>query len=494
MAAAAMRTALTRLGFSNAAAHQLVDEEGIDSPQVIQELTDDEIESLIKSVRQPGGTIPNPQAAIAGQPAVIPNRGIPISMMAGKMLKQCSYYLEYRKNAGLVSAAADITLDNVRSIATHMQTLANHEDPSSVPDGIINNKDWRKTFENLDEHIHAHRGSRGQSLLYLCRESKAAVAAPTAGWASKDQEMINRCAIYEDPTLDTPAFTDAAGMDNDKLFKILQACFKKSDAWIYAKDFIRSRNGRDAYLAIKNRYLGPNATNNQASAAEAKINTLDFAGNKRHWDFDKYVNCMTEQFNTLNYLQADGAHPGIDDASKVRKLLGGIKTKDLDPVKTQILASATLQHDYDRCVALFKDYITMNNLSFGNKSSSLHIAALGSDGKKGAGGKGQPKRKIQADDVQDRFYSKSEYNRFTPEAKEKLYQLRANRTNGRPAKKQKISALSTADLTDTVNAAVTTAISSLNIAGSNSQQQDQSTPRASNTNPALSRNNVRAPA
>ena len=50
----------------------------------------------------------------------------------------------------------------------------------------------------------------------------------------------------------------------------------------------------------------------------------------------------------------------IDNGSKVRYLLGGIKTKDLDPVKVQIMASPGLREDYEDCGNLYQDYITQH--------------------------------------------------------------------------------------------------------------------------------------
>ena len=37
--------------------------------------------------------------------------------------------------------------------------------------------------------------------------------------------------------------------------------------------------------------------------------------------------------------------------------MAGINTKVLDPVKTQIMASATLRNDFDACINLYKDFI-----------------------------------------------------------------------------------------------------------------------------------------
>ena len=38
-----------------------------------------------------------------------------------------------------------------------------------------------------------------------------------------------------------------------------------------------------------------------------------------------------------------------------------IKTKVLDPVKTQIMESATLRNDFDACVNIYKDFIEQSD-------------------------------------------------------------------------------------------------------------------------------------
>eukprot|EP00978_Attheya_sp_CCMP212_P030444 scaffold112006_cov46-Attheya_sp.AAC.1 len=68
---ASTRQLLVRMCFTNAAAAIITDEQGIDEMSEIKILTDSEIEGLCKVVRRPGGTIPNPNAAVAGQPATV---------------------------------------------------------------------------------------------------------------------------------------------------------------------------------------------------------------------------------------------------------------------------------------------------------------------------------------------------------------------------------------------------------------------------------------
>ena len=60
--------------------------------------------------------------------------------------------------------------------------------------------------------------------------------------------------------------------------------------------------------------------------------------------------------------------------------------------------------------------------------------------KKGDKSGARSNRMIDADEVEDRFYEFAEYNRFTPEAKTKLYNLRENnRERNRSNKKRKVS-------------------------------------------------------
>ena len=77
---AAMRQALIRLGFTQDAANAITQDQGIDSMEELKTLKDSEVKDLCDVVRKPGGTIPNPNAAVAGQPATIRDPGIKVSL------------------------------------------------------------------------------------------------------------------------------------------------------------------------------------------------------------------------------------------------------------------------------------------------------------------------------------------------------------------------------------------------------------------------------
>jgi hypothetical protein len=112
---AVMRTAFIRVGYSEAAALAIVEEQGIDSLEEIRLMSDDEIESRCKIVRRPGGTIPAAAGAAAGA-AAVQNPGVFVNQRAENHLKLTSFYLRHRVRISRAAVAADITLDNIRTV------------------------------------------------------------------------------------------------------------------------------------------------------------------------------------------------------------------------------------------------------------------------------------------------------------------------------------------------------------------------------------------
>ncbi len=79
----AMRTMLQRIGFSATASQVLVDKQGMDTLAEIEFLSDDEVKSLCRVIRRPGGTIPGPNP----DDAPVNNPGTPVNLRAENHLK-----------------------------------------------------------------------------------------------------------------------------------------------------------------------------------------------------------------------------------------------------------------------------------------------------------------------------------------------------------------------------------------------------------------------
>ena len=77
--------------------------------------------------------------------------------------------------------------------------------------------------------------------------------------------------------------------------------------------------------------------------------------------------------NNIPFLEGlkEYGYAGMDEGSKTRHLLAGIKTTGLESVRTKILCNAELRQDFAKCVVLFMDYI-MQPRSTRPKSSTFH--------------------------------------------------------------------------------------------------------------------------
>ena len=144
------------------------------------------------------------------------------------------------------------------------------------------------------------------------------------------------------------------------------------------------------------------------SRAEAKLKDTSYSGEKRRWNFEKYIKTHFDQHAILTRLVEYG-YSGIDDQSKVHHLMTGINTKVLDSVKTQIMASDTLQNEFDACVNLYKDFIEKSeDLGVQNANillfhSKKNVAPSGSGG---GGGSVTNKEKVVPDNtISDRYYT-----------------------------------------------------------------------------------------
>ena len=144
----ALRTALTRMGFTAAVATFMTDTQGMNDLEEFLLMDDEGVGTLCKAIRRPGGQIPNPAFAAAGPPAAAAAAGIPanisnpghvVSTQAETNLKLMCYFLRYRRSTSRNTDAAAITLAAVRSMKTHKDWESNHIDVGP-PD--INDKDW----------------------------------------------------------------------------------------------------------------------------------------------------------------------------------------------------------------------------------------------------------------------------------------------------------------------------------------------------------------
>jgi len=153
-----------------------------------------------------------------------------------------------------------------------------------------------------------------------------------------------------------------------------------------------------------------------ASRAERKLRDSTYHGERRNWNFEKYVTTHKEQHHVLLSLETHG-YQGVDERSKVRYLNDGIKTSRLDTVKATILSSSEYRSNFDICVTLYKDFIEQSD---GQLDMKISAVRTGNHKSKQVGA-------TAALEITDRYYTVSEYRSLTPDQKQKLHELRKKR-------------------------------------------------------------------
>ena len=217
-------------------------------------------------------------------------------------------------------------------------------------------------------------------------------------------------------------------VDNKTVFDKLAEICRIHGCWTYIKPFLRRCNGRSAFLALIKHYLGPHNVDNMAAQVEQKLMNTTYRGETQRWNFEHYITIHQEQHMILESLVQHG-HAGIDEHSKTRYLMSGIKTNALDSVKMQILADMALRNDFSRCVVLYKDYIAQSNA---NRNPDLNISAVRIERE---GSKDNKRKVVTGVVVEDRYYTTKEYHALSNEQKLRLKEMHGARGH-QPNKRQ----------------------------------------------------------
>jgi hypothetical protein len=194
-------------------------------------------------------------------------------------------------------------------------------------------------------------------------EDSIGIHCPKGGGGSSHQcDRSGRKLLHSSRQADCAPHWDAAGNhtelfnnNNHRVWTLLVKLTRSHLCWTYIKGFARARDGRAAFLKLREHYLGINNVNNMASKAKKTIAKLVYTKEGKRWNFE--ASGHKEQHQILEQLEKDYGYKCMDKGTKVRHLIAGIQTDKLETIKGQILGTPTLQHDFDGCVNLFKAFL-----------------------------------------------------------------------------------------------------------------------------------------
>jgi len=410
---AAIRSMLRRIGFTANAATYLVEHQGLTRLVDLHNLTDDDVSTLCKVVRRPGGTI---EGETAASPRV-PNPGIPVSVQAEFNLKLACFFVRFQRRTSRACEPGDVDLDSLDTLREHRLMEKEHVDSKDPPK--INPKNWPETIAAIEEHLRGCLGKTKNPLAYVVRDSEAPIGGP---FVSRQHELIGRAPINNVQGEPLETFRT----DSRLVWEIISKITRAEDCWTYVRAYQRTQDGRAAFLALKNHYLGVNHVDHLSAKAESLMRSARYSMEGRRSSFETYVKLHVDQHQILESLVPYGYSPP-DERSKVRLLLDGIQGKGLDSCKAQILSTAGMRQNFDNCVNLFQDFIR-NAPSSDSRSSTVakmhtHTSNAGDDGAVDMA-------------VDDRYYNQKEWRNLSAAKKRGLALKRKKREGNKGKGKQ----------------------------------------------------------
>jgi hypothetical protein len=121
-------------------------------------------------------------------------------------------------------------------------------------------------------------------------------------------------------------------------WNLLYTIFQNYEAYSYTKPYRKACDGRGAYFALRQSYLGVNNVDKLANDHETHFEALEYTltrhvvGTSRSMSTSMLSFIISRRTSNAMVIPA-----GINESSRVRKLVKGIKTNKLDSAKTRIM-------------------------------------------------------------------------------------------------------------------------------------------------------------
>lgn len=418
----------TLLGFSPNAAAELVNNSGLDSIEKLRHLKDSTTDEICRSLRRPGGTIPNPVIAAAvavgipppaNVPNMIPHPGFPAPALAIANMKVVHYIVKLKWRMSRPIAPAEITqqvLDNHRSM---MEIDANRTDADKPKLG----KKWTSNLRTIEEWLSScYSPVTGNPLAYVIRAYMGVAPSandPPANYKDRATEIIVRAPMF---------LLDAAGnavmvgnrrqmepyfeADNERVWTLLSDLLKYTDAWTYMQSFVRSKDGRNAWLTLAGHYRGERHVDNTAREAEYNLRSLVYYGERPRYTFHAYTRDHMDNHDVLERLRPHG-YMGMDEGTKIRHFEDGIKCPKLrSGAMHTIRANLHLYRSFTAVAQFLQGAVTTENAA-SKRSGGRQVSFVETEDDSKSSAK-----------VDVRYYTGEEYSELSPEQKFSLKRSR----------------------------------------------------------------------
>ena len=223
-------------------------EQGIDDWDTMHKISEAQLEAAFKAVISPGGTI------IDAAGNEVRNRGQNLTVQTQIKVKKMVYYLRYTERVQrdwVPGSEPDMAeLDEVWG---QKLVAGGHNNDIEMPEKLTNIKHIRQVVEGIEAYLDQKLGQDKIPLAYVIR-TKAALPGvgdaieeddPGLGLPDFATEMIRR-------TRHNGPYWEA---NKAAVWRVMRHVFYGTEVFTYIKKFQVRRNGRQAFITVKEMYL-----------------------------------------------------------------------------------------------------------------------------------------------------------------------------------------------------------------------------------------------
>lgn len=413
-------------------------------------LTEKDITDICSNVRKPGGTILNPLYVVGGNvPQMMPNLGNAVGYVHEKRLKMLRYYRLHLQRIQRPFDEASATLARLTNVYALKEADDNEDDDDvTLPAKLTTIDKVRVTLEDIDDYLVRKKGSSGLPLAYIVRpivDLPDPLEDPGFGIPTYTLEMIRR----------GPHTGTFYQRDNVTVWNVVRHVTHEGPAWSWVNSYLRTCDGRQAYLALKQHYLGESFTARLRANADRVIDQTFFDGRSRAFTFERYCETLQQAFTDI-----ESTGEAVSEDRKIRALMLGIRDDRLVAAKSQVTATRDLRTSFDSAVNFISQFIDQRRAVMGgqggaNPPRNVSVTntgagrgntfgrgrtgggragrggGFGRNGGRGRGGRFQNGGRSGGRAVSDQYYSPQDWAQLSVEQQRRVRELRSGRDEQR---------------------------------------------------------------
>ena len=288
-----------------------------------------------------------------------------------RFVRWCRYTTLIQRPLDLDTA----TLEAIDRLSEWLEQLPSTDD-AQLPDKFSEPSKVRNLLENINSYLGMVKNKAGVPILYVIREDPGLPAEdPGFGMPDFHAELMTRGRH------DGAYWTSS----NQAVWRLMRHICHGTNAWPFVSRFERAMNGRGAFLAFSQHYMGADIQHGIRSKAADILQNAKFTGDSKNFTFDKFSARLTKAFNDSRPMP---------DEDKVIKLLNAFQVPELAWAKGTIKSNAHYRTNYDAAVAFLADTVRASKPTAGTNRRNLSAYQRDGGGKKPpkkGGGKGKGK-------------------------------------------------------------------------------------------------------